>query len=108
MPGGRSSLPPAPWRSSSPARARLPVSANLAAMRAGPRRPPPPGVPAGAPMRGASLFRRALLQPVLETAIEIRVDRQIIGEELRVDLHDFREALAFLPAVNAERRHHQH
>src|SRR3954470_6100113 len=104
MPVARSSSPRAPWRSSSPPPARRAVAARWAA----PRRPPPRGVPAGAPTRGASLLRRALLQPVLETAIEISVDRQIVGEELRVDLDHLRETLAFLPPVNAERRHYQH
>src|SRR5712692_878219 len=47
-----------------------------------------------------SLLREALLQPVLEAAIEIRVDRQVVGEQLGVDLLDFGRALVLLPGVD--------
>ena len=47
----------------------------------------------------------AFFQPVLETAIEVGVDRKVVGEELRVDLHHLGEPLAFLPAIDTERRY---
>src|SRR5258707_6606803 len=52
--------------------------------------------------RAASLLRGLSFQPVLEPAIEISIDRQVVAEELRIDFHDFRQPLVFLPAVDAE------
>src|SRR6185295_2239515 len=53
--------------------------------------------------RAASLLRVALFQPVLEAAIEVGVDRQVVGEELRIDLLELGDALALLPAIDARR-----
>src|SRR5260221_6779396 len=52
--------------------------------------------------RAASLLRGLSFQPVLEPAIEISIDREVGAEELRIDFHDFRQPLVFLPAVDAE------
>src|SRR5690348_16902075 len=97
--------PRKPWRpvwrpASSPRRYRAaPPSRRRSRETAGPRG------------RAASLVRGAFFQPVLETAIEIGVDRKVVGEELGVDLHHLGEALAFLPAVDTHggdgERHHR-
>src|SRR5881394_514325 len=55
--------------------------------------------------RAASLLRGAFFQPVLEPAIEVGVDRQVVGEKLRVDLHHLGEALVFLPTIDADGSH---
>src|SRR5260221_5055513 len=50
----------------------------------------------------ASLVRGSVvLQPVLEAPVEIGVDRQVVGQELRVELDDFGQALLLLTAVDA-------
>src|SRR5262245_15678410 len=46
------------------------------------------------------LLRRALLHPVLEPAIEVGVDRQVVGQQQRVDLLDFLHALVLLPGID--------
>src|SRR3954469_15400436 len=50
---------------------------------------------------GASLLRGARFEPVLEASIEISIDGEVVGQELRVELDDFGEALLFLPVVDA-------
>src|SRR4051812_19731087 len=57
--------------------------------------------PGRAKQCGPSLFRGALLEPVLEPAVEIRVDRQVVGEQLRVDLLELGGTLVLLPVVDA-------
>src|ERR671935_1992937 len=73
-----------------------------------PRRRSPRRTPLRAASRAASLLRGAFSEPVLEPAIEIGVDRQVIGEKLRVDIDELGDALVLLPGVdgcgrNAER-----
>src|SRR6185503_15632484 len=95
---------PAPWLSPPAwARALPPVSSpRLSA----PRRPAARRAPAGwctargGGGRAGSLLGGAPLQPVLEIAVEVGIDRQVVGQEHRVDFLDLGGALVLLPLVD--------
>src|SRR5687767_15410668 len=95
-----------------PASSWPPAGPRTVAPGPGPRTVAPgPGRPRGrrprtmrAPARcAASLLPGALLQPVLEAAIEVGIDRQLVAEQLGVDLLELGGALVLLPGV--DRRH---
>src|SRR4029079_89650 len=65
------------------------------------RRPPCGPPPRGRVLPARASARGALLQPCLESAIEVSVDRQIVGQQLGVDLLDFGQALVLLPLIDA-------
>src|SRR4051812_12142626 len=99
------SLPARAWRLAS-----VLAAAKAAAQRRAPKAPARTEprrrwlrttAPGRAKRCGASLFRGALLEPVLEPAVEIRVDRQVVGEQLRVDLLELRGTLVLLPVIDA-------